>query len=127
MFRPNVGGIDRALRLILGAIFFLGGLFLLTGAVSLGVTLAVVGLLSLLTGILRFCALYIPFGISTARPERQPLNQACDCAGWTKATQDNRTRAVPRASAEEEIEDAMATARRQGETATPALLSSMHT
>ncbi len=100
MFRRNVGGIDRVLRLTLGGILFLGGLVLLTGTIRLGVILAVIGLLALLTGIVRFCVLYVPFGISTARPGRQPLNQVCDCAAWTKATQDNRTAVAPPAPGE---------------------------
>ena len=68
MLHPNVGGFDRALRLVLGALLFLGGIVLLSGAARLGVTLAVLGGLALLTGMIRFCALYIPFGISTAPP-----------------------------------------------------------
>jgi hypothetical protein len=67
MLRPNVGGVDRVLRVTLGAILFLGGVLLLIGTTRLGVILVVVGGLALLTGIVRFCALYIPFGISTAR------------------------------------------------------------
>jgi hypothetical protein len=105
MFRHNVGGIDRVLRLTLGGILFLGGLVLLSGTTSLGVTLAVVGLLALLTGVVRFCVLYIPFGISTARPGGQSLNQVCDCAAWMKAKQDNRTAAEPEGT------EAMTTAR----------------
>lgn len=111
MFVHNVGGIDRVLRVTLGGIFLLGGLVLLTGTTRLGVILAVVGLLALLTGIVRFCALYIPFGISTARPEGQPLNQVCDCAAWTKAMQDTRPVVAPPASAGEKGAEAMTTAR----------------
>jgi hypothetical protein len=87
MFCHNVGGLDRVLRLTLGGILFLGGLVLLTGRTRLGVTLAVVGFLALLTGIVRFCALYIPFGISTARPGTPPLPQGCDCTAWMKERQ----------------------------------------
>ena len=101
MPRHNVGGIDRVLRVTLGGIFFLGGLLLLIGTTRLGVILVVVGALALLTGIVRFCALYIPFGFSTARPARQPLNQVCDCTAWMKAMQDNRTATAPPVSAEE--------------------------
>jgi len=93
MFRHNVGGVDRVLRLTLGAIFVLSGVFLLTSKVTPGIILALVGVLALLTGILRFCALYIPFGISTAPPRKPPLNQACDCAVWMK--QDTRTAVAP--------------------------------
>jgi hypothetical protein len=106
MFRRNVGGIDRVLRVTLGTILFLAGLFLLIGATRLGITLVVVGLLALLTGIIRFCALYIPFGISTARPRGQPpLNQVCDCAAWMKAMQENHAGVAPAAPAEEAAED----------------------
>lgn len=100
MFRRNVGGTDRALRVTLGAILFLAGLLLLIGATKLGIVLVVVGTLALLTGIVRFCVLYIPFGISTAPSVRQPLIQACDCLAWMKATQNNRD-AVPTAPAED--------------------------
>jgi hypothetical protein len=111
MFRHNVGGVDRVLRLTLGGILFLGGLLLLTSTIRLGMILAVVGLLALLTGIVGFCALYIPFGISTGRPGEQPLTQACDCAAWMKAMQDNRTTKGPPGSTEEEVAGAMTAAR----------------
>jgi hypothetical protein len=87
MFRRNVGGSDRVLRVTLGAILFFAGLFVLTGKSRLGVTLAVVGLLALLTGIVRFCVLYIPFGISTARSGEPRMTQMCDCAAWMKEMQ----------------------------------------
>ena len=54
MLRRNVGGVDRVVRLLLGTILFCGGLFLLIGKSSLGVIVAVVGLLVLLTGVARF-------------------------------------------------------------------------
>jgi hypothetical protein len=95
MLRRNVGGMDRGLRVTLGGMLFLGGLVLLIGASRLGLILLVVGALALLTGMVRFCVLYIPFGISTARSGRQPLSQACDCATWMKAMQDSRAAASP--------------------------------
>jgi len=55
-------------------------MLLLSGKARLGVAIAVVGLLGLLTGIIRFCVLYIPFGISTAQPEEPQLKQGCNCA-----------------------------------------------
>jgi len=106
MFRHNVGGVDRVLRLALGGIFVLAGLFLLTSKITPGIVLAVVGVVALLTGILRFCVLYVPFGISTAPPGRSVLNQACDCAAWMKAKQDNRTAAAPPAPPKEETVEA---------------------
>ena len=80
MLRRNVGGIDRVLRVTFGAILFFGGLLLLSGKARLGVAITVVGMLGLLTGIIRFCVLYIPFGISTARPEEPQMKQGCSCA-----------------------------------------------
>jgi len=100
MIRHNVGGLDRVLRVALGVILFLGGLILLTGRAKLGVTLAVVGLLALFTGIIRFCGLYIPFGISTVRPPAKPPSQVCDCAAWMKDMQACRTSSPPSATME---------------------------
>jgi hypothetical protein len=111
MFRHNVGGVDRVLRLTLGGMFFLAGLFLLTSRLRPGAVLAVVGVLALLTGILRFCALYVPFGISTAPPGKPRLSHACDCAAWMKAMQDNHTAVAPPAPPKEESAEAMTAAR----------------
>jgi len=111
MFRHNVGGVDRVLRLTLGGMFFLAGLFLLTSRIRPGVVLAVVGVLVLVTGIIRFCALYVPFGISTAPPGKPLLNQACDCAVWMKAMRDNPTAVAPPAPPKEESVEAMAATR----------------
>jgi hypothetical protein len=111
MFRHNVGGVDRVLRLALGGMFFLAGLVLLTSRIKPGVVLAVVGVLVLLTGIIRFCALYVPFGISTAPPGKPPLNQACDCAAWMEAMQDNRPAVAPPARPKEESVEATTTTR----------------
>jgi hypothetical protein len=111
MFRHNVGGIDRVLRLTFGGILFLAGLVLLTSKIRPGVILAVVGLFALLTGLVRFCALYIPFGISTAKPGRPPLNQVCDCAAWMKTMQNNRTAVAPPVPPTEESAEAITAAR----------------
>jgi hypothetical protein len=101
MFRQNVGGLDRVLRLTLGGILLFAGLVLLTGMAKLGVTLVVVGLLALVSGIVRFCGLYIPFGISTARPEGPPFKQVCDCAAWMKEKQVDSNAATLLESAKE--------------------------
>ena len=87
MFRRNVGGVDRVVRLALGAILFCGGLFLLIGKSSLGVIVTMVGLLVLLTGVVRFCALYLPFDISTAHSPADPMQPMCDCQAWMKQMQ----------------------------------------
>jgi hypothetical protein len=70
MFRQNVGGIGRVLRVTLGTVLLLTGLLLLAKKNGIGAIIAVVGLIALATGIVRFWGLYIPFGYSTARPER---------------------------------------------------------
>jgi hypothetical protein len=77
----NVGGFDRVLRVVAGWALLSTGLLLLVakaapcphlsllagnsafawGAIALG-------LLGLVTGITGLCVLYLPFGISTARP-----------------------------------------------------------
>lgn len=110
MFRRNVGGIDRVLRVTLGPILLVAGLFLLTGTSRIGLVVAVVGLLALLTGIARFCVLYIPFGISTARPGRPTIRQTCDCELWMKEMQSQHNTAEPSASSEEDVAKATTTA-----------------
>jgi hypothetical protein len=87
MVRRNVGGVDRVVRMVVGGILFCGGLFLLISKSSLGVIVAVVGLMVLLTGVVRFCVLYIPFDISTARSAAEPRQPVCDCQAWMKQTQ----------------------------------------
>jgi len=114
MLRRNVGGIDRVLRVTLGAILFLAGLFLLAGKATLGVIVTVVGLLALLTGVVRFCALYIPFGISTARSGEQRINQRCDCELFLKELKNQQRAGKPPAASEEEVADAGMTMGRQG-------------
>ncbi len=55
----NVGGIDRVLRIVVGA-------GLTWYAFSTGTTWAYIGLLPLLTGIIGFCPAYCPLKLSTA-------------------------------------------------------------
>jgi len=105
MFRRNVGGVDRVLRVTLGPILFLAGLVLLTGRAALGLTLVVVGLLGLGTGVVRFCVLYVPFGISTAKPKEPRTRQVCDSAAWMTEMRDECDPATPpRASQEPTVE-----------------------
>jgi Protein of unknown function (DUF2892) len=69
LYRRNVGGHDRGIRLVLGALLVAVGLFVAGGTRSdpSGIVVAVVGLVGVLTGITGRCPLYVPFGISTAR------------------------------------------------------------
>ncbi len=65
MLQQNVGGVDRTVRLLVGVVALLAGLFLLSG--GLKVVAIVVGLLGLVTGSVRFCPAYLPFRFSTRR------------------------------------------------------------
>jgi hypothetical protein len=74
MLRKNVGGLDRCVRVMLGTMLVMMGLCLLVGTCPLGgilaqwmgLAVAIVGLVLLVTGLLGFCPLYLPLGISTA-------------------------------------------------------------
>ncbi len=68
MFSRNVGGIDRVVRVALGAALLAAGFFLLAADRAHGWTLAAVGALALASGVLGFCPPYVLFGLSTARP-----------------------------------------------------------
>jgi hypothetical protein len=64
--KSNVGGLDRTLRIVLGAAGVALAIYWKTwwGLVPLAV---------LLTGLVRFCGLYVPFGLSTCKlPNNQP-------------------------------------------------------
>lgn len=60
----NVGGIDRTLRIVLGAALILW-------AVLGGPVWAWVGIVPLATGLIRFCPLYTILGMSTCPTEKQ--------------------------------------------------------
>ena len=67
--RRNVGGLDRCVRLMVGCALLPLGLLVLGGlrGETLGLVVAAIGVLLLATGLIGFCPLYVPFGISTAR------------------------------------------------------------
>lgn len=60
----NVGGTDRIIRIILGVVIILAGVYFKSwwGAV---------GILLMVTGLVRFCPAYIPFGFSTCKPDKK--------------------------------------------------------
>lgn len=62
--KHNVGGLDRTLRIIVGAVL------VVIGAVFLS-WWGVLGLVLLFTGLLNWCPLYLPFGISTCHTEKE--------------------------------------------------------
>lgn len=62
--KRNMSNLDRSIRTILAALFaylYFGGI--VTGA--LGIVLVVLGAVFLVTAILAFCPLYLPFKFST--------------------------------------------------------------
>lgn len=62
MFKTNVGGIDRILRIAVG-LALLAGFFLDTGATYRWLYL--LGLIPLATGLMSSCPLYSIFGLNT--------------------------------------------------------------
>ncbi|AMY69030.1 YgaP family membrane protein [Frigidibacter mobilis] len=62
MFKTNVGGIDRILRVVVG-LALIAGFFL--GPASPYSWLYLIGIVPLATGLLRTCPLYSIFGLST--------------------------------------------------------------
>ena len=67
MFKTNVGGMDRPVRIIVG-ILLIAGWFLMPGASYRW--LFWIGIIPLLTGILGTCPLYSVLGISTCPMKR---------------------------------------------------------
>ncbi len=64
MLRKNVGDVDRALRVVAGA-----GMIVTAVVVEAGARWIVgaIGVMLLVTGLVRWCWLYVPLGISTVR------------------------------------------------------------
>jgi hypothetical protein len=65
MIKPNLGGIDRAIRILAGAA--------LLALVFVGpqTPWGYLGLVPLLTGVIGFCPAYCPLGLSTCRVPKQ--------------------------------------------------------
>lgn len=66
--KKNMGGIDRVIRLIIA---FVIALLFFTDVISgtLGIVLLVIAGIFLLTSLVSFCPLYLPFGIKTCKTE----------------------------------------------------------
>jgi len=67
--KANEGTVDRIIRAVLGVVMPWAGLWPLNGlqAAVLGIVVAVIGLILLVTALTSYCALYRLFGISTKR------------------------------------------------------------
>ena len=59
----NVGPVDRLVRIVLGLIIAIAG-------VVFDNWLGLIGIIPLATGLFKFCPLYFPFKISTAKNEK---------------------------------------------------------
>ena len=88
MLKRNVGGLDRCARLALGIVLVPVGLWLLGGIRGQlsGLVVATLGLVALATGLLGFCLLYAPLGISTADGVSLAGCPTVGCCGRTRET-----------------------------------------
>jgi hypothetical protein len=68
---PNVGAEDRLLRILIGVALLINIIVLYPIDIIWIVVLAVAGIAVLLTGYLRFCSLYLPFGITTLNEKKK--------------------------------------------------------
>jgi hypothetical protein len=64
--KRNVGSADRIIRVVLGLILLVIGLFIMAGG-GWKWFLIIVGLAALVTGLSGRCALYLPFKINTCK------------------------------------------------------------
>lgn len=66
--KSNMGNTDRLIRLILAIVF---GALYFSGTVTgtWGIVLLVLGAVFLLTAFIKWCPLYVPFGISTCKTD----------------------------------------------------------
>ena len=66
IMKPNMGTMDRIIRLIIAAIV---AVLYFTGAIggTLGIVLMVLAGVFVLTSLIGFCPLYAPFGIRTCK------------------------------------------------------------
>lgn len=67
--KKNMGTADRIIRIliaiVIGALYFTN---VITG--TLGIILVILAAVFLLTSVVNFCPLYLPFGISTCKREK---------------------------------------------------------
>ncbi len=68
----NVGGADRVIRIIVGIVFLVLGIFALEAVLS--VIFIILGVLALLTGLFRYCPGYLPFKFSTGEAKKTGLS-----------------------------------------------------
>lgn len=67
MLRKNMGGLDRTLRFVAGVLLIPVGLLVLGGWQGnvIGIIVAALALIPVVTGLFGFCPAYVPFRFST--------------------------------------------------------------
>lgn len=75
--KSNMGRADRAIRLVVAAVF---AVLLILGAVkgTLAIVLAIVAAVFVITTFVGICPAYVPFGISTKGKGEDKDDTACD-------------------------------------------------
>jgi hypothetical protein len=68
MLKQNEGSLDRMIRLIVGVIAFLVGMFMLTGVAQ--TIVLIISAIALVTGTVGFCGLYALLGKSTCKVKK---------------------------------------------------------
>lgn len=65
--KKNMGGADRIIRIIVALVF--AGLYFFgpLKETTIGLVLVIVGAVFVLTSLISFCPLYLPFGINTCK------------------------------------------------------------
>ena len=68
--KKNMGRLDVTLRLIAAAVF---AVLLIVGAVkgTLAIVIAILAAVFVITSFVRFCPLYVPFGVSTKGSDKK--------------------------------------------------------
>ena len=62
--KKNVGKVDRGIRIGIGLIIIAAGIYFKSWW-------GLVGIAPILIGLVRFCPLYVPLGISSCKPNRE--------------------------------------------------------
>lgn len=62
--KQNVGNVDKLIRLLCAVVLFIFAL------ITKSPWIWVIGLIPLLTSLIGFCPLYLPFGINTKKPKK---------------------------------------------------------
>lgn len=71
--KKNVGKLDKKIRIVVGIVLMLLGLWLMIS--PLGIILLIGGLALILTGVFSFCGLYTILGINTCKAMPEEKNK----------------------------------------------------